>query len=169
MTNIQVPLGQSLTKFPNIKMAKPEFTKRTEDKAGSDIEFFKILADRGRMVFSTDNTQASTGSFAAIIPNNGETFYFIGGAWELAAEIDSAATIELRNDGISRESVSVLTDLVAREERGAWQLKFDSLIGDGSKTYDILMTETTNPVVASANIYGYILPSETLSSRGSGA
>ena len=104
MTNIQVPLGQSLTKFPNIRRSKPEFEKGVAEKtAGSDLEFTKILADRGQLVFSTDNTATVTQSLGAITPQNGETFYFIGGSWEFTLDASSSGTLALRNDGIERE------------------------------------------------------------------
>ena len=170
MANIQVPLGQSLTKFPNIRRSKPEFEKGVAEKAaGSDIEFFKTLADRGRLVFSTDNTQSSTGTFGAITPQNGETFYFLGGSWQIELGLVSSGELDLRNDGIVRESISFANSNVDfRESNGLWALKFDSLIGNGTRTYDMLFTETEAAIVANASIFGYILPSETLSSRGSG-
>jgi len=168
MVNISLPIGKGITKFPNLKLSKPEFRKGIAEKqAGSDIEFFKIMADRGRLVFSDVDTTSNSGSMSAITPNNGDTFYFLGGSWQMFLAGNSEGSIELRNDGISRERISHLNQDPV-QVRGAWELRFDALIGDGVKSYDLLFTEVTAAVIATTNIYGYILPSETLSSRGTG-
>ena len=166
MVNIKVPLGQSLTKFPNIKRSIPEFSKKAPEQATSDLSFLKIMADTGRLVFSTDNTQGADGSFAAIIPQNGETFYFLGGSWNLTLTPNDDVSITLRNDGSSIESVGAVAGTTGENHFGTWKTTLDSLIGNGTKAYDILYAEAGGGPNARANIYGYILPSETLSSRG---
>ena len=166
MANIQVPLGQSLTKFPNIKMAKPEFEKGIGEKqAGSDIEFLKTLADRGRLAFGSGSL-VNTGTIASITPLNGETFYFLGGSWQFDMGITAGGSIQLRNNGVVREEVSSQSGLEVLMTNGVWVVKFDSLIGNGVKTYDLLFTRDTTVLTVNASMYGYILPSETLSSRG---
>jgi len=163
---ISLPLGKGVSKFPNLTLAKPEFQKGSEQKAGSDLEFIKTLADRGRLVFSDDNTQSTTGSFASIIPQNGETFYLLGGSWNLTLTPADDCSITLRNDGSSREIVGAITDSNEGNFYGIWNTKLDALIGNGVKAYDLLFTTAGGGPTANANIYGYLLPSETLSSRG---
>ena len=173
MVNISVPIGKgtgkTLTelKFPDIPRAKPDI-KFSEKTANSDLEFIKLLADQGRLVFSTNNTATTTTAFAEIIPLNGETFYFFNSNWSVTTTSGGATgTLEIRNDGVSRESILIPTSSQGITH-GVWGLRFDSLVGDGVKQFDAFLTESVNPLTANCSISGYILPSETLSSRGTG-
>ena len=128
----------------------------------SDLEFLKHLSDKGRLVSAT-GSRTTTGTLATITPQNGETFYLISAQYNFFSS-STVATIELRNDGTIK---SVLTGTSSDTNIGVFAVPFDSLIGNGVKVYDVLVTVVGTTRV-DITINGYILPSETLSSRGSG-
>ena len=158
MVNIQVPITQK-DKF-GFARSQPE-PKITEKTANSDLEFLKQLADQGRLVTAT-GSRTTTGTLAEIIPQNGETFYLIDAQYNFDSS-SALATIELRNDGTVKSIItSPGTPIV-----GFFAVKFDSLVGNGVKQYDVLVTDV-GTTTADVTINGYLLPSETVSSRGSG-
>ncbi len=133
------------------------------DQPLGDSQFFQKLADEGRLVI-VNNQKNNPSTVVEVIPNQGETFYLMSALFNInSANIN---TIELRNGDTVRETINTLADTV---ERGNFQLPFDSLIGDGTKSYSIEWTvEGAGSNTVDATLIGYIKPSPTVSSRGTG-
>ena len=161
MSFIQVPIGKGITKFPSFKQAQPEFTKLAATDAKTDQAFLKTIHDEGR--FRIDEGARSTdGTMASIIPLNGETFYLLGGKYQI--QTTGGGRIELNNDGVIRERYGAEINGIVK---GAWVITTDSLIGDGIKAYTVDLTNESGASAVSGSIFGYIESSPTLSSRGS--
>ena len=170
MTDIKVPIGRGLTqqieKFPNIPKATPEFDKTEFRSSNSDLEFFKRIADEGRLRIDQGSftTASQTGTAASIIPNPGETFYLIRASYVQKTQI--SGSIRLQNDGVNREVVtSPGANLTVS---GFFGVATDALIGDGVKEYRIRAGQGAGTNSNSGTIIGYVETSPTRSSRGTG-
>ncbi len=161
MSFITVPIGKGITKFPNIKQAIPEFTKTNFEEAPTDQVFLKRIHDEGRFRTS-EGARSTDGIMASIVPLNGETFYLLGGKFQL--QTTGGGRIELNNDGVIRERYGAEINGIVK---GAWVITTDSLIGDGIKAYTVDLTNESGASAVSGSIFGYIESSPTLSSRGS--
>ena len=160
MVNIQVPISEANLEFPKFKRSIPEFSKFEASKTNTDLQFMKDLADRGK--FRTrEGSRSDSGTVASFTPNQGETFYFLGGTWVF--NTDGGGSVRLLNDGVVRERQNADT---VNQTRGNWNLEGDSLIGNNSKAYTIELVNESGSSACSGSIFGYVEQSETLSSRG---
>ena len=164
MTDIKVPIGRGLTqqieKFPNIPKSIPEFEKISFVDSTTDLAFLKQIHDGVRLITS-EGSRSTDGEMASIVPLNGETFYLLGGKYQI--QTTGGGRMELNNDGVIRERYNAeINDIV----KGAWVITTDSLRGNGTKAYTVDLFNESGTTAVSGSIFGYVQASPTLSSRG---
>ena len=162
MANIKVPIGRAILEqrdkfgFP---ISQPELGIGKDTESLTDLAFLKKLGDEGKLI-TRSGTRTTNGTVVSIIPNTGETFYYLFGSWSMRT---GNITLTLENDGNEIESVSMDNTQVA--VNGLWVTKFNAMIGDGQRIFSVEMVETATSI-ATASITGFIEKSSTVSSRG---
>ena len=137
MSFIQVPLGKSLTKFPNIKLSKPqEGFPKIPERATSDKAFLVNLAKTGRMVYFLN--EGAGNDLITITPPTGTTFFFLASVIT-NQQAAASSVVSLINDGFVRERVVLQAD-----ERYQFKLPIDRLIGDGMKNFRLRNEDGSN-------------------------
>ena len=127
----QVPLGQSLVKFPNIRFSKPEFTKKetTGSTSKTDLEFLINLTEDRRLIIE-EGSITTTGDMITITPDTGTTFFFLGAVVQNTDP--SAGDASLINNGTTRELVTLQPDEIYE-----FKLPIDRLVGNMSNTFQL--------------------------------
>ncbi len=143
----QVPLGQALIKFPNIRLAKPEFPKTSLDldTITSDLEFLRKLSQDSRIQFFQDQSTTS-GDLITVMPDTGSTFYFLGCVVQNTDTV--AGTFRIDNDGTTREVVELQAG-----ETYEFKIPIDRLVGSMSNTF-VLVAETAN-TSSQSSLFGW--------------
>ncbi len=155
MSFIKVPIGRGI-------ISQIQEKPQTGITAQSELQFFKDLAVDGRLV-TNSSTRTTSGTVATIIPPNGSTFYFLEASY--SGQINNVGNpvsfYQLIKDSIVLERIDVKND---QTTSGRFETPFDSLVGNGTRSYDIEFTfdagQTGN---ASGTICGYL--ENTLSFR----
>ena len=155
MSFIKVPIGRGI-------ISQIQEKPQTGITAQSELQFFKDLAVDGRLV-TNSSTRTTSGTVATIIPPNGSTFYFLEASY--SGQINNVGNpvsfYQLIKDGNVIERIDVKND---QTTSGRFETPFDSLVGNGTRSYDIEFTfdagQTGN---ASGTICGYL--ENTLSFR----
>ena len=142
----QVPLGQSLVKFPNIRLSKPEFEKGQPSQiANSDLAFLQNLTEDLRLVIQTGSISTAN-DIITITPDTGTTFYFLGGVIQNTDTLEGE--FQIVNNGQVREIV-----LLQADEIYEIKLPLDRLVGNMSDTFTI--TGNTADISATASLFGW--------------
>ncbi len=152
MVSIKVPIR-------SLKRTRKSSSSPLE-RSTTDLQFLKTIHDEGRFRIS-EGSRSTDGTMASIVPNQGETFYFLGGKFQI--QTTGGGRIELNNDGVIRERYSAVINGIVE---GAWKLTTDSLRGDGIKAYTVDLANESGASAVSGSIFGYIIASPTISSRG---
>ena len=153
--SVKVPIRKT-------KLGKRSPQSKKFQNTTSDLEFLKEISDFGEVIIRSGN-RSTTGTAVSFVVPDGKTFYFISGFFQISTQ--TSGSIRLQNDGVTREDYVGIAGTV-EAFRGAWQLPTDSLIGDGVKAYTIDVTAGAGTNRIGGSIVGYIINSETLSSRG---
>ena len=105
-----------------------------------DIAFLRQLSVQGRLVFNQGIIISDDGINAQIIPANGTTFFYLSAS--LSHNAGSALRFQIINDGQTREDflIGALTSSLGYLQPS---LKMDSLVGDGTKSFQIFRSSTT--------------------------
>ena len=141
----QVPLGQALVKFPNIRLSKPEFEKKAAIPIQSDLAFLQNLTEDLRLTINTGSI-TTAGDIITITPDTGTTFYFLGGVIQ---NTDTAVgEFQIVNNGQIREIVVLQADEIYEIK-----LPLDRLVGNMSDTFTI--TGNTANISATASLFGW--------------
>ena len=109
-------------------ISQPETILQTQPV--TDLAFLKKLGDEGKLI-TRSGTRTSDGNIVSIVPNTGETFYYLFGSWSIITGTD--CTITLENDGNVIESVVVIAS--QSPQNGLFVSKFNSMIGDRIRAF----------------------------------
>ncbi len=155
MSFIKVPIGRGI-------ISQIQEKPQTGITAQSELQFFKDLAVDGRLV-TNSSTRTTSGTVATIIPPNGSTFYFLEASY--SGQINNVGNpvsfYQLIKDGNVIERIDVKND---QTTSGRFETPFDSLVGNGTRSYDIEFTfDASQTGNASGTICGYL--ENTLSFR----
>ncbi len=135
MSFIQVPLGKSLTKFPNIRLSKPEERKTKLPSQLSDLQFLQSIveADQRKTFIFEQASRTTAGDIITITPDTGTTFFFLGA---VVQNIDAASegTFRIDNRDTIRERVQLQID-----EIYDFKLPMDRLVGNMSQTFTLVV------------------------------
>ena len=153
-------VGQQSAKSKKYQRSREAFKKQQAliPLPNSDLQFLKNIFDEGRFQLSRSQ-QVATATISTITPPNGQTFYYLGGVIDVQ-HLTGTTSIQLENDGNIRERHRYVAIDDSRIDLG---LKFDSLIGDGTKAYTLTTVQSGNAVV-DGSIWGYF--ANTPSSQG---
>ena len=110
--------------------------KFTIDTSLPDITFLRQLTIQGRMKYFVGTGRSSSPSPISFIPNDGETFFAVGGYYSGLS--GSALSITVANNGNTRTRV---TFPAAVSFFGNFDFGIDSLVGDGIKAFTVTATE----------------------------
>ena len=115
-----------------------------------DITFLRQLSIQGRLWYEIGNTGISTTDLITRTPPSGTTDFI----YNVTFSVSSAGsyTLDLFNDGQSR--LKVRLGSAANEARSMSFPIIDSLVGDGTKMYNINVTEVAN-ANASVTLFGW--------------
>ena len=92
--SVNVPIGKGIVKtttelkFPDIKLAQPEFTKESVDQT-SNLEFNQKLLESGNFIRTVRRTLSDAGTIDSITPPVGTTFYFLRALMENNSTMDT--------------------------------------------------------------------------------
>lgn len=126
----------------------------------SDIEFMSVKQFKGKLK-KVEGSTSSTGTITSFTPATGKTFYLAGAHVQQVAV--TPVTVyswhaELKNDTTvvdncgGNGSASFATYSLPQR----FELKGDSLVGDGAKTYSINIVSNADGVTLEGMIYGFI-------------
>ena len=152
----QVPLGQAIVKFPNIRFSKPEFEKKKDISSipQSDLQFLRALAEDSRIVIQT-NIGTTSGDMITITPDTGTTFFFLGASVTNTDGV-TTGTFQLTNDGTIRDFVELPTG-----ENHTFTLPIDRLVGNMSRSF--ILEALTADVNSLTTLYGWNENTERIS------
>ena len=118
------------------------------DTSLPDISFFRQLSIQGRLrYFQVTDLNANP---ISIVPPSGETFFFYRALFTNIVGVKS--TIAITNNGNPRFSQKMFEGAAGMSP---WVVEFiDSLVGNGSKSFDFTATDATSNIELSA--FGWV-------------
>ena len=144
---IKVPIGRGAT-------LQPQRIKQPESLATTDLEFTQKLADEGKTLAITETFTGNSAQLLSFTPPNGSTFYLICGK---AHDSQTAVAWNLSINGVLFESF--------RFDGGVSQTIETKLSVVFPDTFTIDIVSSTGGIHR-VNLFGYLEPTETTSSRG---
>ena len=123
-----MPLGQSLTKFPNIKMSKPEILPVSEN-ATNTLQFLHDLVDDSEIRSQVDSTTLS-GTATSFTPNNGDTYF------PISVTIGNSSASTQLVEIINASSIPIVF-IVPTLTQLKYDLTSERLVGNGSDSFSV--------------------------------
>ena len=154
MTDIKVPIGRGVAQF-----VSEEFTKKSEQKATTDLQFLKEIADKGQMITASGSATA-TGDVTSIEVPAGSTLYLITSTYSWTATGAGNANASAINLIVGPDIIESKRINLSTNDSGAFLAPFARLIGNGQTGDDNnvrirLVEGTGNVVAASGSLLGY--------------
>ena len=118
------------------------------DTSLSGLALLRRLSIQGRLVFVQGARAGTAGVIVQFTPPNGTTFFFLK-ATILMGGAASLNTFDINNDGMLREQLLVPFETIITA-----QMPMDSLVGNGTKSFEINQT-TSNAGGTEASLFGW--------------
>ena len=148
--SVNVPIGKGIGKFPKIKRAQPDresISTSPTSQAVGDIQLFRKLAIQGRFI-STSGSNNNVGELlSTFTPPEGTTFFFLSAT--VSNPATNSGTVDIRTDGVVVDTITI-----AAADSQTSGIPMALLVGDGSKVFDIIITEAT-PVDMTSVMIGW--------------
>ena len=164
--SVKVPItkadvvGQKSTRARADQKRRAEFKKQqaTIPLPNSDLQFIKNIHDEGRFVL-VQGARTTDGTVCSIIPANGTTFYLLGASTSMEVITGTGKANLERNGELREKHIAIGNNTNTSFNFG---LRFDSMIGNGTKAYTIEFTEGAGNVKINATLYGYFANTPTV-------
>ena len=153
MANIKVPIGKRFEE-------RERFLEKMTQQPTSDIQFFKKLADEGKIIVRTGTTSlAGSRDIVEFTVPQGSTFYLLDTSCTAANGGDVVLDFTNPTEQIDFQSFPAVNTNVQ------FKIKSVSLVGNGIRGV-LIRTISNGASQLDCTLEGYIEHSETLSTRG---